>query len=80
MVKTNMGIHLKNKAKIKMLLLSFFKDVSLLKSSISIGVDNKTQKPYGNEIFIKETHFWDFLSGPVVKTPLSQCRGTGFNP
>ena len=25
-------------------------------------------------------HSWDFLSGPVVKTPLSQCRGLGPTP
>ena len=24
--------------------------------------------------------YWDFLDGPVVKTPCSQCRGHGFDP
>ena len=28
-----------------------------------------------------QTHCnWDFLGGPVVKTPCSQCTGSGFDP
>ena len=33
-----------------------------------------------NEIIIIENSSWDFPSGPVVKTPLFQCRGWGSDP
>ena len=28
----------------------------------------------------KSKNSWDFASGPVAKTPYSQCRGPGFTP
>ena len=28
----------------------------------------------------KKRHHWDFPGGSVVKTPHTQCRGTGFDP
>ena len=32
------------------------------------------------ELVTEESWKGDFPGGPVVKTPLSQCRGTGFDP
>ena len=30
--------------------------------------------------YLKTTSLWDFLGGPVAKSPCSQCRKLGFDP
>ena len=35
---------------------------------------------HGNRVVINSANSRDFHSGPVAKTPCSQCRGTRFDP